>query len=165
MTASTGLSLAKIIEVVGPSILSFLTEKDILCSLQYASSNIWYFISSTSQVWREFIHRYFIGSTLQQEVHRNLKTLSLITSPKSDLVPLDEIPNDVLYSIIAGIFPAKYIEQVVDSDSELFEAIKKDLKYRISPFNQLRSFLSDWDTTTTIYLQLYWSGQWGIFGR
>ena len=110
MTTSTSPSLAEVIHVVGPNILSFLSEKDILCSLQYASRDIWLSCSNASERWRNFIRRYFLGRILQQRSLELGNTLRLITAAESDLVDLSEIPNNVLYSMIAGIVPAKNIE-------------------------------------------------------
>ena len=161
MAASPPPSLVYIIQVVGPNILAFLSAKDILCSLQYASYDIRRFCVTTSQVWRDFINKYFLGSTLQQKPGLNLKTLRLISIHPSKLIPLEEIPGDVLYSMITGIIPAKDIKDIQGNSGYKYN--KTDLKYRRSPFGQVKCSNIFKGYTVAIQLQLYWSGQWGIF--
>ena len=110
MTTFTSLTLTNLLDIVGPVILPFLSKTDIFWELQCASRDIRRSCINTLQVWREFVNKYFLGQILQQEEAKiDPKILHLITQHQCYLIHLDEIPSDVLFSIITGIIPAKNI--------------------------------------------------------
>ena len=143
-------------EIVAPNIIAFLTQQDIFSSLQHTSFAIWNVCKANHQLWRDFINQYYLGPTLQNDARLNLKLIRLITDPRRVLIDLDVIPMDVLQSVINGITSSKYM-----SSESQDKWISGNMEDRVSPFNKVKK-LKYWEN---VHLQLYWSGQWGIFTR
>ena len=165
MTTFTSPTLTNLLDIVGPVILPFLSKTDIFWELQCASRDIRRSCINTLQVWREFVNKYFLGQILQQkEAKIDPKILHLITQHQCYLTHLDDIPSDVLFSIITGMIPALDIMDTCGPPDEVYWYLQEGVEERVSPFNQVRiRDLGPFDTHAN--LQLFWSGQWGIFWR
>ena len=150
MTASTSLSLATILQIVGPDILPFLLEKDILCSLQYVSHDIFHFCSTTFQMWRDFANRYSLGGIKREEDDSNLGTFCPIALSESDLVPLNQVPGDVLYSIIVGMFPPECTRCPGPRGT-----FQNEISPCFSPFNECSAITYGGRGCTSIHLHIY----------
>ena len=160
-TSSTSPSLETVIRITSPTILSFLSPKDILCSLQYVSRDIGHLCSTTSEIWTDFATRYDLGKIMLKEDFVDLYPLYPIILSQSDLIPLDHVPNEILFSIITGIISPNYVGN--DLDRRILDEFYST--YFKSPFNWSISFNYNEIAPKTTHLTLYYTGEWGIFWR
>lgn len=90
MAAGIPTTLVTVLDVVGPRIFKYLTEKDILCRLQYVSSDVHRSCSMAAETWRDFARRYCLGKIMRDSIALKINPLRPVVLTQSNLTHLAE---------------------------------------------------------------------------